>query len=254
MGWGHSWTWDSPASGLRTLGSQRGAGYPQCSIPQGSPRAALRAQRRASTGTRGQGTDACECVSTGAVFILSVPKQLQGSTAVTAPQGQAPGERVGGGQRLFSFLSRILSQMTQVPKRAGQGGGGGCVSRQEAARCAPAAPGLLPHGNMVRVQPHGNALCAAPEWFALKCVHTPELASPGSLSHTVPLCLWCPLCCPAKLLAGLGTSPHMSGGEAGNAHGKSTLGCKLWQSAQAATSPARAGVWLHPRVQPWAWG
>lgn len=71
-----------------------------------------------------------------------------------------------GGQRLFSFLSRRLSQMTQIPKRSGQGGDGGCVSWREAARCAPAALGLLPHGSAARVQPHGNAAYATRECFA----------------------------------------------------------------------------------------
>lgn len=88
------------------------------------------------------------------VYFVS-PRAAAGQDSGHSPMGPRRGRN--GGQRLFWFPSRRGSRMTQVPKRAGRGGCGGCVSRREAARCAPAAPGLLPRADAARAQPHSDA-------------------------------------------------------------------------------------------------
>lgn len=119
------------------------------------------AGHRARAGTRGR-------TQSPAVVFLPVPglfcqsPSSGGAGQWSQPHGAEAGGGGNGGQGLFWFFSRRGSQMTQVPKRAGRGGCGGCVSRREAARCAPAvlqqlqgccpelmlpqhSPALMPH-------------------------------------------------------------------------------------------------------------
>lgn len=113
---------------------------------------------------------------------------------------------------------------------------------QQLQRCCPTVvlPGCSPtamlHMPPQSVLPHGE--CTPPGWH-----HQGPCPTLYCGAFSVPsVSLWHP-CCLARLLAALGTRRRVSGGESGDAPGKTTLGCKLGQGTQAATPQHPSMIW-----------